>query len=185
MIRYAQARNPDQSKDVSIDTVRAYSFVPSKLDIEVDNLRYEFNENLRTSFQVTFASGCSVTAAWPEGDDAQPFFYLTTDGVRQPTSIREVARTFPHIGVVPKLVPLEMEERLLDDRTVKRGLHSHLASRHFRNQLYLLRGGNLDAYGATLNEFRDFAAEWLPETLIGEPRIAYSENNRLLLSCPE
>ena len=75
-------------------------------------------------------------------------------------SIREV---LPTVGVVPVLAPADHSEELLSEKHVRENLDGRLASRHFRNQLYLLKAEPAKALGTRLDEFKAFAEPWITE----------------------
>lgn len=54
----------------------------------------------------------------------------------------------PRVNILPQIVPLEREEKVLVPEYVKSHLDSYLASRHFRNQLNLLQERHFDAFRA-------------------------------------
>ena len=67
------------------------------------------------------------------------------------------------IQVVPELGPLEDEETVLADNTVRRGLSTHRASRHFRNYWYL--------YPQGFEEFADLISQTWPGMSIEPPEL--------------
>jgi hypothetical protein len=73
-----------------------------------------------------------------------------------------VRESVPSVGFVPLLTPIEQEERELQAKTVRSNFETRLASRHFRNQLYLLASSS-ERGRTELEEFESFAAPWLPE----------------------
>jgi hypothetical protein len=79
---------------------------------------------------------------WPAlrrvGDREPPLFYLLDGDGNNPRSPTPVRRSFSTIGVIPVLSPLEYEEAIVEDETVRRNLSGRLSSRHFRNQLQML-----------------------------------------------
>lgn len=58
----------------------------------------------------------------------------------------------PSIAILPQTVPLERDEKVLSGGYVRDNLNSHLASRHFRNQLYLLHGEFFDSFKELVEE---------------------------------
>lgn len=70
--------------------------------------------------------------------------------------------SFPELQVLPQIAPLDQGETVIGDRYVLRNISSSLASRHFRNQLRLLR----TAYPP----FRQMAAETWPGIKVLELR---------------
>lgn len=72
--------------------------------------------------------------------------------------------SFPELQVLPQISPLDQGEKVLGDRYVRRNMSSSLASRHFRNQLRLLR--------AAYTRFRKMAEATWPGIQILELRRA-------------
>ena len=112
---------------------------------------------------VRFRGGGTVVAVWPTGRNRDPFFYLQ-HGRASINNVRQARDTFPDVGVVPVLSPLEDQEELLTAKYVRENLDGRLASRHFRNQLVLLQDED-DAND--LDAFLEFATPWIPEVKIG------------------
>lgn len=53
----------------------------------------------------------------------------------------------PLLGVIPILNPIESSEPVLDDKYVRQDVLGRLSSRHFRNQLRMLKAeGHLDEF---------------------------------------
>jgi hypothetical protein len=156
-----------------------------RLPLIYENLRHEFR-NASVVMRLRFENGASLTAFWPADDDTyapEPFptevhFFCEREPgvqIRRPPDAREL---LPAIGVVPPLTPLERDERLLSPTYVSRNLDGRLASRHFRNQLYLLdrdpetlsiHEGSDDA---DLTTFLTYAEPWLQGFSVTDVRIS-------------
>ena len=121
-----------------------------------ENLRHEFREQ-PTGLEVSFKNHARLRAIWPL--DGPAFFYVEKSPgtiARTPTA---VAAWTPTVGVVPTLVPVEHREEVLSADYVKESIGTRLTSRHFRNQLSLLRGEGPDRF----QEFERFVYEHTPE----------------------
>lgn len=72
--------------------------------------------------------------------------FLASDGsiVRNKRDAR--ATHIPVVSILPQITPLEREEKILSEEYVKQNMGTHLASRHFRNQLRLLWDENFDRF---------------------------------------
>jgi len=82
-----------------------------------------------------FSGGASVDVfVGPEGE----IHGMARDPTGKPShSPSEAARlNFPVLAIQPQVAPLLRSERYLTDETVRRGEGTHVASQHFRNQLY-------------------------------------------------
>lgn len=78
------------------------------------------------------------------------------------------------MNVLPQVMPLQKNERLLSSDYVHSHLSSDLMSRHFRNQLF--------KYKESFNHFKRVVAENWPGIKIGD---LYNENNELYLQLKE
>lgn len=90
----------------------------------------------------TFVSGESIQVLL--NSEGRCFAVVKDKDGRALRTKGQIRRTeFPVIQVLPQISPLEQAETVLNDDYVRRNLSSPLASRHFRNQLRLLRGSYL------------------------------------------
>jgi energy-coupling factor transporter ATP-binding protein EcfA2 len=99
---------------------------------------------------------------WPELSDATdvqtPHLYLRYDDGGQPRRPTDVNRYYSLLGVVPTLGPVDNQESLLtSQKYVKSNIAGRLSSRHFRNQLWLLKESG------AFQEYLDFANAWTTE----------------------
>jgi predicted ATPase len=110
-----------------------YRIAGDSIPISLENVHTDYNE---TDTRVTFrlSNRNSLELYFPEDGGCLLLADTTGKPVGTPA---EFKRAFPiTIGVVPVLGPLEHEEELRAEDTVRRGLTTHLASRHFRNYWY-------------------------------------------------
>ncbi|QIM22023.1 AAA family ATPase [Phycicoccus sp. HDW14] len=138
--------------------VPAYPVFLRDLPSLQQSIRHEFR-NLEARLELTWKSGAKLTMVWPaEGDDGEsPFFYLERlPGmyVSNPKSVRD---NLPLLGVVPILSPVDTTELLLDEKYVKQNIAGRLSSRHFRNQLRILKAEG------KLEDFLEWSSEWLDD----------------------
>lgn len=160
LIRYAHRRKPDTTVVDRDIRVMAYPIALREFPALRDSLRFDFGI-AETRLELQWKNGARLTAVWPEedsGEEGEPFFYLTrADGsqVRTPPQAREA---FPVPGIIPILGPTEHTEKLRDDDYVRQNVSGRLSSRHFRNQLRLMKSSG------ALEEFLAWAAPWLEGT---------------------
>jgi hypothetical protein len=104
------------------------------------------------------AGTCVSVYIGPEED----VFAVVRGPEKQPAFSRQDLRDWdlPRLGVQPQVGPLDDQELLLKERTVRQGLDSSLSPRHFRNQLVLMPD--------LIDEFRDLAQETWPGLQIRE-----------------
>lgn len=148
LIRYSHRRKADRT---TLDReVRQLAYPVSLRDFPSlrDSLRHEFGD-AETRLELQWKNGSRLTAVWPEESEyeGEGFFYLSDgDGlaVKAPSSARKV---FPQLGTVPILGPADTVEKLLDQDYVRLNVPGRLSSRHFRNQLRILKEtGELDGF---------------------------------------
>lgn len=129
--------------------VRAYHLRVTPGSFVDENVHHEFRAE-EARLELTFKNKATLYVVWPPDRDA--FFYLEHLEGMQPSSVRHTKDSYPTIGVVSTLTPIEHRERILSPEHVRDNYTSKLASRHFRNQLHLLESENPDAF-KELTEF--------------------------------
>lgn len=190
LVRSAHSRRADVLRTDGNRDVVAYALSTAEFPSLMESIRHEFR-NREARLELTWNSGSRLVAVWPEvserssdsdsdsdydydydddydeedaaRDDNEPFFYLEKKRgitVRDAKSARDI---FPLLGVIPALSPLEHSESLLDPSYVKRNITGRLSSRHFRNQLYLLK------FEDRFHDFLDFSQPWLGDVRLDEP----------------
>lgn len=185
MLRYARARKPSSTARDGSAWHKTYPLDETRLDLEEENIRFEFHSESATRLELAFSGGRYLTAVWPEEsaeeeESAPPFFYLaegTAGNRKQPGGPLQVKKSFPLLAAVPPLSPLELHERIRDDDYVKASMASRLASRHFRNQLSLLDRGELGQN--SWEGFAEFSEEWLPEISFETPSVRFGERTEI------
>lgn len=146
---------------------RAWTLPP--LEMEDDNLRYELQDN-EARLELRAKGGVVLRAVWPSvNTDTPPFFYLTGPGGVRLSMPKQVKTSFPTLGTIPVLTPVDPHETVLTPAHVRKNRSSHLASRHFRNQLTLLSEKPSVTHIDALDEFIDFAQVWLSELELERP----------------
>lgn len=169
MLEHASRYRPQGKSVCEGDQVAVHHFSPEQFGFEDENVRFDFLD-LEASFAVTLEQQMQLRAVWPAGAEADPFFYLKSQGGvvhEAPTSVKSA---FPTIGVVPAVVPLEQREKILTDDHIRKNLGRRLSSRHFRNQLLLASRQDYDL----LNGYYAAVGEWLPEIELEWPEMQRS-----------
>lgn len=89
-------------------------------------------------FEAVFSDGAKLRVfIGPEGEGHSVFF--APNGRAIHSSHDKAGYRLPRLAILPQITPLERDEKVLVREYVFANLDSHLASRHFRNQLLLLR----------------------------------------------
>jgi energy-coupling factor transporter ATP-binding protein EcfA2 len=158
MLRRARRQRPTDTFQDHGNEVLGFPFSSAQVDLIEENLRHE-GRDLECRLVLRFTDRRTLTAVWPPGDQPTPYFYLQSSGLSVHTA--QDARVFPQMGLVPVLSPLDQTEALLTPKYVRENLDGRLASRHLRNQLWLLQESN-DPH-EDLDAFISFMQPWLPE----------------------
>lgn len=162
MVRIALRERAAQSFEVDGFQQVGYWFTGLQVGLVDENLRHEFHQ-VETRIKVKFKTGAVLEAVWPIDEEDGFFFMLDKDGVNL-MQLGAIRQALPSVGVVPVLMPLDHSEELLSEKYVRSNLDGRLASRHFRNQLYLLE--QEPSSGTNRNrlwDFKEFASPWIGE----------------------
>src|SRR4029079_7485692 len=128
------------------------------IDSEEDPVRYEFG-TAETRVSVHWGTGARIHMVWPADIDGESrgYFYLEDPDGAPVLSASETRRLFEPVTVIPVVTPIDRLEELKDPRYVDVQAGTRLASRHFRNHVWLMkRSGEWP-------RFKAFAHPWLPE----------------------
>jgi ABC-type cobalamin/Fe3+-siderophores transport system ATPase subunit len=178
MLQHANSKSAQGMRTDGGRHMWAYSFGLEQFDFVSENLRHDFR-TMETRVELRFRNVGVLRAVWPESDESteliEPFFYLETDEGMQLRRPKDVAAKFPDIGIVPLLSPIEQDESILDTKYVRRNLDGRLASRHFRNQLYLLAQEDRPNGSSQYDDFVSYADPWLTELSLGQVRTRMGE----------
>ncbi len=172
MARHASRLSASELFEDRGEHYRGWPLNAARLGLDTENLRHEFRP-VETRLELRATGNVVLRAVWPDEDEGDPFFYISGSGGMRLTMPKQVRAQFPSIVTIPTFSPVEPHERVLRDDYVRDSRSSHLASRHFRNQLRLLLGkpsttiGHKDA----LDDFLAFARTWLSELELERPEL--------------
>lgn len=162
MVRIASRERATQSFEVDGFQQAGYWFNGQQIGLVDENLRHEFHQ-VETRVKAKFESGATLEAVWPIDEDDGFFFILDKQGVNL-MQLGAIRQALPSVGVIPVLTPLDHLEELLSEKHVRSSLDGRLASRHFRNQLYLLeQEPSATENRNRLEDFKRFAQPWIAE----------------------
>jgi len=103
------------------------------LPMSVENVHTNYNDS-ETFIEFRVTGGSALLLYFPPEGGCHLIPNPVGKQVRRPSEFRTA---FPiSIGVVPVLGPVEHEEPIVQEETVRRELETHRASRHFRNYWY-------------------------------------------------
>ena len=128
-MRRARNRSPERIIGPEGRTL-GYPLVNESLPMSIENVHTDYEE-VPSLVNFRFSNSSLLTLYFPEDGGA----YLIPSGNEgEIFSARDFKRAFPtRISVVPVLGPVEHEEKVRTSDTVRNGLATHRASRHFRN----------------------------------------------------
>lgn len=171
LLRYAYRRNPDFGISDNGRYVLGYPISLSEYPALRDSIRYESYADEATRLEITWTNQAKLVAVWPEEAAASeaPYFYLETLPGLQPKTTKAVRLTFPAMGVIPVLTPIEHTETLLQDKYLKQSVSTRLSSRHFRNNLYSLQENQAS------RDFYDMVTKWTEEVSLEEVTLRQSD----------
>ncbi len=130
-ITYAKRRSPQRIM-TNLGNRQGYLIPTHHLSVSIENIHSEL-EDVETVVDFELDDEAIFTLYFPISGGCI-FFVQGIHIPQTPTAFRKI---FPfQIIQVPVLGPLEDEEPLVLESTIKRGLGTHRASRHFRNYWY-------------------------------------------------
>ncbi len=168
MLAIARRLNGRARIDIGTSLVWGYEFTTSSVSLEEENLHWEL-QDVPVQIRASFANGSRLRATWPTSDGGSPWFYLLNPSGKNVRTPAEVRQVLPIVAVIPPISPVERRETLLDAGYVRESMNTRLASRHFRNELWLSATGRLA--GVVWQEWKDFSQRWLPEVELGTPEV--------------
>lgn len=174
-IRRARARNPERL--LTPDGLRfGYQISPDTLPISIENVHTDYADT-DTSVRFRLSNGNRLVLHFPRQEDRGCILVPETEG-RSISSTTAFKNAFPiTIAMVPVLGPVEHDEVLLAEDTVRRDLATHRASRQFRNYWYYYRDG--------FAEFETMVRKTWPGMAIEAPKRVDVMSNSLVMFCLE
>ncbi len=114
-------------------SVLGYRLSTEALPISTENVHTEYADT-DTTVKYTFSNRNHLLLYFPRDGGCILIPQSEVSGTWIPRTFKAA---FPiNINVVPVLGPVEHNEQIVQDETIKRGLTTHRASRHFRNYWY-------------------------------------------------
>ena len=143
------------------------------IPVAIENVHTDYEEiDSRIEFRIS--NGNKLILHFPI-DEGCFLSWDTRGDIRTPGLLK---RAFPiQIQVIPVLGPLEHEEIVRTEETVKRALNTHIASRHFRNYWRHFPEG--------FNEFAELVEKTWPGMEIDPPELPNVLEQKLIMMCKE
>jgi hypothetical protein len=140
----------------------------------MENIHTDY-EDVDSSVVFRLAGGNELELVFPTTGGAMLFVGRESKQVERPHDFR---LHYPvDISVIPELGPLEHEEEIVLEETVRRNLNTHRASRHFRNYWRY--------YPDDFEEFRDDLRRTWPGVDIERPRLENPLDTKLTMFARE
>jgi predicted ATPase len=172
-LRKARSKSAERVHGPSGDRL-GYHIAEDNLSVSIENVHTDYSD---TDTRVTFrlSNQNSLDLYFPTDGGCILLADTQAKPVRTPA---EFKRAFPlAIGVVPVLGPVEHDEQILAEETVRRGLATHRASRHFRNYWYHYHSG--------FDAFAEMVCQTWPGMTIKPPERADQLSSKLVMFAEE
>ena len=149
--------------------------IPEKnIPISLENVHTDYSDT-GSKIEFKLSNKNSLTLYFP--DDGGCVLYWNTTG-KSATTPSAFRRQYPiNIQVIPVLGPIEQEELIVTDDTVRRAAGTPRASRHFRNYWYKHPDG--------FSDFKELIEKTWPGMSIKEPELTSVMDRRLVMFCSE
>lgn len=170
------ARSKTASRVPTAEGLRAYGhkIQENNIPISLENIHTDYSDSAST-IEFKLANENKLTLFFPEDGGCILYWNTTGRPVITPSSFR---KEFPiNIQVIPVLGPIEQEEVIVTDETVRRATGTPRASRHFRNYWHK----NPEEF----SNFRHLIEQTWPGMSIKKPEITSALERRLVMFCSE
>lgn len=173
-LRTANSKSATHIPNNELHSSIGHAISEENLPVPLENVHTDYS-NEDSFIEFHFENGNQLFLYFPKDSGC----FLTWNSQGQPTRTPSLFRKqFPlKVQVIPVLGPLEQEENIVTDETVRKSLGTPRASRHFRNYWYK----NPEEFG----EFRKMVLETWPGMNLHPPTLAGGLSNRLVMFCSE
>jgi len=171
-IRHARVRRPAWI-DLPEGNLYGYHLADDAIPISLENVHTDYNDAVST-VEFRISNGNRLRLVFTSDREC----YLEPEAARNIQRPDDFKREFPlTIGVVPVLGPVEHNETIVEEETVRRSLQTHRASRHFRNYWRY--------YTEAFDDFAELISKTWPGMEILRPERTTSLSNSLQMFCKE
>lgn len=172
-IRRARAKSPEIVSGPHGNSY-GYRIPEDNLPISIENVHTDYADtNTTVTFRVS--NGNKLLLFFPEDGGCYLLTETAGKSVHSPAAFKGA---FPiTIAIVPVLGPLEHDEVILNEDTVRNGLATHRASRHFRNYWRYNPEG--------FDDFADLVSKTWPGMQIQRPERVDTMSSLLHMFCVE
>ena len=128
-LRRARAVSPERFGP-SLRSRSGYRILTDSIPISMENIHTDYAD-VDSTIEFRLSNGNRLDLLFPRDGGCLMFTGSDSKQVSRP---KEFVDAYPiRLGVVPVLGPVEHEEEFVQEETVRRGLSTHRASRHFRS----------------------------------------------------
>ncbi len=173
-LKTANAKSPTHVSSYDAGTTFGYRISETNLPVSLENVHTDYSDD-DSKIEFRLSNSNKLILYFPK--DGGCILNWDTHGksVRTPSVFR---KEFPFkVQVVPVLGPIEQEEKIVADETVKRSFGSPRASRHFRNYWY--------KYNEEFEDFKIMLEKTWPSMSIQLPELTSMIEQRLVMFCSE
>lgn len=173
-LRKAASKKPDTRIRIDGRDCFVWSLPAETLSISTENVHTDYSE-VDSCIRFKLSNGNLLKLFFSK--DGGIFLATETDGypVMSPS---QFCANFPiSVSSAPIIGPVEHEEEILKEETVKKDVGTHRSSRHFRNYWYY--------YPEGFQQFADLVAQTWPGMQIQPPKRAGGMSSKLVMWCLE
>lgn len=173
-IRHGKSKQPERVVGPEDRQYPGYRVPEGFLPISMENIHTDYADT-ETWIKFRLSNGNHLLLFFPAEGGCNLIPETTQRAVTSPASFR---KEFPlKIGIVPVLGPVEEIEDILSEETVRKGLQTHRASRHFRNFWRY--------YPEGFENFAELVSKTWPGMTIDFPEQQDRMSSRLVMFCNE
>ena len=173
-IRTARAKRASRVQTHTGHQTNGHIIPEANIPISLENVHSDYAES-ESRIEFRYSNGNKLFLFFPSDGGSMIYWDVAEKSVATPTAFRNA---FPdEVQVVPVLGPIEQEELIVTDETVRRAAGTPRASRHFRNYWRKNPEG--------FEEFKSMVERTWPGMSIGPPEIGSFADRRLTMFCSE
>lgn len=173
-LKKAFARKPEIVPLPNGESGYGYKLPEDQVSVSLENIATDYNEK-DSKIEFRLSNSSKLYLFFPNREGC----ILSCDSLGStPTTPSQFRKAFPFSPqVVPVLGPLEHEETIVNEKTVKSSLNTHRASRHFRNFWKYFPDG--------WNSFSDMVTSTWPGMILSPPGQLDKFDNKLTMFVSE
>ena len=173
-LRTARSRNASPVRTHADRGAMGHTIPENTIPISLDNVHADYDDS-DSRIEFRYSNGNKIYLLFP-AEGGLTLYWETTK--RTPTTSGAFRRAFPDVvQTIPVLGPIEQDEQIVTDDTVRRAAGTPRASRHFRN--YWMKNPN------GFDDFRRLVEDTWPGMSIRRPELASVLERRLVMFVSE